>query len=110
MKRRDFLKGAGGMGLASGATLTALPAQAADSPVIKWRMASTHMGGWFRREIKSLADLKGLKMRIPGLGGKIMARLGAVPQTLAGAAIYPALERGALDAADLKALKAKGKI
>ena len=59
MKRRDFLKGAGGMGLASGAALAALPAQATDSPVIKWRMASTHMGGWFRHEIRSLADLNG---------------------------------------------------
>ena len=60
----------------------------------------TQMGGWFRREIKSLADLKGLKMRIPGIGGKIMAKLGAVPQTLPGGDIYPALERGALDAAE----------
>ena len=60
----------------------------------------TQMGGWFRKEIKSLADLKGLKMRIPGLGGEIMARLGAVPQTLAGGDIYPALERGALDATE----------
>lgn len=60
----------------------------------------TQMGGWFRHEIKSLADLKGLKMRIPGLGGKIMAKLGAVPQTLPGGEIYPALERGALDAAE----------
>ena len=59
----------------------------------------TQMGGWFRREIKSLADLKGLKIRIPGIGGKIMARLGAVPQTLPGGEIYPALERGAIDAA-----------
>ncbi|MBI5331414.1 MAG: TRAP transporter substrate-binding protein [Betaproteobacteria bacterium] len=58
------------------------------------------MGGWFRKEIKSLADIKGLKMRIPGIGGQIMARLGAVPQTLAGTDIYPALERGALDAAE----------
>ncbi len=58
------------------------------------------MGGWFRREIKSLADIRGLKMRIPGIGGQIMARLGAVPQTLAGSDIYPALERGALDAAE----------
>lgn len=58
------------------------------------------MGGWFRREIKSLSDLRGLKMRIPGLGGKIMARLGCVPQTLPGPDIYPALERGALDAAE----------
>jgi TRAP-type mannitol/chloroaromatic compound transport system substrate-binding protein len=60
----------------------------------------TQMGGWFRKEIRSLADLKGLKMRIPGVGGKIMAKLGAVPQTLPGGDIYPALERGALDAAE----------
>ncbi len=60
----------------------------------------TQMGGWFRKEIKTLADLKGLKMRIPGIGGEIMARLGAVPQTLAGGDIYPALERGALDATE----------
>ncbi len=58
------------------------------------------MGGWFRKEIKSLADLKGLKMRIPGIGGQIMAKLGAVPQTLAGGDIYPSLERGAIDAAE----------
>ncbi|TCJ15971.1 ABC transporter substrate-binding protein [Parasulfuritortus cantonensis] len=58
------------------------------------------MGGWFRKEIKSLADLNGLKMRIPGIGGQIMAKLGAVPQTLAGSDIYPALERGAIDAAE----------
>ena len=41
------------------------------------------MGGWFRKEIKQLSDLSGLKMRIPGIGGQIMAKLGAVPQTLA---------------------------
>jgi len=58
------------------------------------------MGGWFRKPIKSLADLKGLKMRIPGIGGQIMAKLGAVPQTLPGGDIYPALERGAIDAAE----------
>jgi len=58
------------------------------------------MGGWFRKEIKSLADLQGLKMRIPGIGGQIMAKLGAVPQTLAGGDIYPSLERGAIDAAE----------
>jgi TRAP-type mannitol/chloroaromatic compound transport system substrate-binding protein len=58
------------------------------------------MGGWFRKEIRSLSDLEGLKMRIPGLGGQIMARLGVVPQTLAGGDIYPALERGALDATE----------
>ncbi len=58
------------------------------------------MGGWFRREIKTLADLKGLKMRIPGFGGEIMARLGVVPQTLVGPDIYPALEKGAIDATE----------
>ncbi len=58
------------------------------------------MAGWFRKEIKSAADLKGLKMRIPGIGGEIMARLGVVPQTLAGADIYPALEKGTIDAAE----------
>src|SRR3989338_5455577 len=58
------------------------------------------MGGWFRKEIKSLADLKGLKMRIPGIGGQIVARRGAVPQTLAGGDIYPALEKGAIDATE----------
>jgi TRAP-type mannitol/chloroaromatic compound transport system substrate-binding protein len=58
------------------------------------------MGGWFRHEIKSLADMKGLKMRIPGIGGQILARLGVVPQTLAGGDIYPALERGAIDATE----------
>ena len=70
--------------------------------VIQWPAGNTgvQMGGWFRKEIKSLADLKGLKMRIPGIGGQIMAKLGAVPQTLAGTDIYPALERGALDAAE----------
>jgi len=60
----------------------------------------TQMGGWFRKEIKSLKDLQGVKMRIPGIGGKVMAKLGAVPQTLAGGDIYPALERGAIDAAE----------
>lgn len=58
------------------------------------------MGGWFRREIKTLADLRGLKMRIPGMGGQIMAKLGVIPQTLAGSDVYPALERGAIDAAE----------
>jgi len=60
----------------------------------------TQMGGWFRKEIKSLADLKGLKMRIPGVAGEIMSRLGVVTQTLAGSDIYPALEKGTIDAAE----------
>ena len=58
------------------------------------------MGGWFRKEIKTLDDLKGLKMRIPGIGGQIWAKLGAVPQQIAGGEIYPSLERGAIDGAE----------
>src|SRR5690348_4083254 len=58
------------------------------------------MGGWWRKEIHTTADLKGVKMRIAGLGGEVMARLGAVPQQIAGGDIYPALERGALDSAE----------
>jgi TRAP-type mannitol/chloroaromatic compound transport system substrate-binding protein len=58
------------------------------------------MGGWFRKEIKSLADIKGLKMRIPGFGGRMFAALGAVPQAIAGGEIYQALERGTIDAAE----------
>ncbi|HLT47452.1 MAG TPA: hypothetical protein VK002_09515 [Rubricoccaceae bacterium] len=60
----------------------------------------TQMGGWFRRPLGSLADLRGLKMRIPGLGGEVMARLGALPQTIAGGEVYQALERGVVDAAE----------
>jgi TRAP-type mannitol/chloroaromatic compound transport system substrate-binding protein len=58
------------------------------------------MGGWFRKEVKSVADLKGLKMRIPGIGGEVMARLGAIPQSIPGGDIYPSLEKGAIDAAE----------
>lgn len=58
------------------------------------------MGGWFRREIPTLADLRGLKMRIPGLGGEIMNQLGVTVQVLAGSDIYMALERGAIDATE----------
>ncbi|WP_158011141.1 TRAP transporter substrate-binding protein [Tardibacter chloracetimidivorans] len=60
----------------------------------------TQMGGWWRAEVKTLADLKGKKMRIPGLGGAIMAKLGVIPQQLSGGDIYPALERGTIDAAE----------
>jgi len=58
------------------------------------------MGGWFRKEVKTVKDLKGIKMRIAGLGGEVMARLGAVPQQIPGGDIYPALERGTIDAAE----------
>jgi len=58
------------------------------------------MGGWFRREIKSVQDLNGLKMRIAGLAGNVMQKLGVVPQQIAGGDIYPALEKGTVDAAE----------
>jgi TRAP-type mannitol/chloroaromatic compound transport system substrate-binding protein len=58
------------------------------------------MGGWFRKPIKSVADLKGLKFRIGGTGGTVLARLGVVPQQIAGGDIYPALEKGTIDAAE----------
>lgn len=60
----------------------------------------TQMAGWYRKEIKTVADLKGLKMRIPGLAGQILARLGVVPQQIGGGEIYQALERGTIDAAE----------
>ncbi len=58
------------------------------------------MGGWYRKPIKSLADLKGLKMRTAGFAGKVMERMGVVPQALPGGEIYQALEKGVLDAAE----------
>ena len=58
------------------------------------------MGGWFRKEINSTADIKGLKMRIGGFAGKVIEKLGVVPQQIAGGDIYPALEKGTIDAAE----------
>jgi TRAP-type mannitol/chloroaromatic compound transport system substrate-binding protein len=59
------------------------------------------MGGWYRKEIKTLDDLKGLKFRIgSGMAGAILAKLGVVPQTIPGGDIYPALEKGTIDAAE----------
>ncbi|MES2534628.1 MAG: TRAP transporter substrate-binding protein [Pseudomonadota bacterium] len=60
----------------------------------------TQMGGWFRKEIKTMEDFKGLKMRISAFAGKVMQPLGLVPQQLAGGDIYPALEKGTLDAVE----------
>jgi TRAP-type mannitol/chloroaromatic compound transport system substrate-binding protein len=60
----------------------------------------TQMGGWFRREVSTLADLQGLKMRIPGLGGQVMAKLGVTVQTLGGGEIFQALQTGAIDATE----------
>jgi len=58
------------------------------------------MGGWFRKEIKSLKDVKGVKMRIAGLGGAVFSALGMVTQQIPGSDIYPALEKGTIDAAE----------
>ncbi len=58
------------------------------------------MGGWYRKEIKTVADLKGMKFRIGGLGGTILAKLGVVPQQIPGGEIYSSLERGVIDAAE----------
>jgi TRAP-type mannitol/chloroaromatic compound transport system substrate-binding protein len=62
--------------------------------------SGTQMGGWFRKEIKTTADLNGLKMRIGGMAGQVLQKLGLVPQQIAGGEIYPALERGTIDAAE----------
>lgn len=58
------------------------------------------MGGWFRKPIESLSSLKGLKMRIPGLGGKVIAKAGVNPVLLPGSEVYTALERGTIDATE----------
>lgn len=60
----------------------------------------TQMGGWFRKEIKSLADIKGLKFRIGGFGGVVLQRIGVIPQNIPGGEIYTALEKGSIDGAE----------
>jgi len=57
----------------------------------------TESGGWFRREIKTVEDFKGMKLRWPGLGGKVLSKLGASVSTIPGGEIFPSLERGAID-------------
>ena len=73
-----------------------------DFGIISFVCGSTGLqfGGWFREPIDSLADMRGLRMRIPGLAAEIMVRLGVSVQVLAAAEIYPALERGAIDATE----------
>jgi TRAP-type mannitol/chloroaromatic compound transport system substrate-binding protein len=70
--------------------------------IVNFPMGNTgaQMGGWYRKEIKSLKDLKGLKMRIGGFGGKVLERIGGVPQNIPGGEIYQALEKGTLDACE----------
>jgi TRAP-type mannitol/chloroaromatic compound transport system substrate-binding protein len=58
------------------------------------------MGGWFRKEIKSVQDLDGLKFRVGGFAGNVLQKLGVVPQQIAGGDIYPSLEKGTIDAAE----------
>ena len=58
------------------------------------------MGGWFRKEINTVDDLKGLKFRVGGFAGRVLAKLGVVPQQIAAGDIYPALEKGTIDAAE----------
>ena len=58
------------------------------------------MGGWFRKELNNLGDMSGLKFRVGGFAGRILNRIGVVPQQLAGGDIYPALEKGTLDACE----------
>ncbi len=58
------------------------------------------MGGWYRKEIKSVADIKGLKFRVGGFAGKVIERMGGVPQNIPGGEIYQALEKGTIDAAE----------
>ncbi len=85
-----------------GGGLEAMQKLYADFNIINFPAGNSgaQMGGWFKREIKSVADLNGLKMRIPGLGGQVMARLGVNVQVLPGGEIYLALDRGAIDAAE----------
>ena len=58
------------------------------------------MGGWYRKEIKTVADIKGLKFRVGGFAGKVIERMGGVPQNIPGGEIYQALEKGTIDAAE----------
>ena len=58
------------------------------------------MGGWFNKEINAVADLEGLKMRIPGLGGEVLKRAGGTPVSLPGGEIFPSLQSGAIDATE----------
>ena len=62
--------------------------------------SGAQFAGWFKKEIASVDDLKGLKMRIPGLGGEVLKRAGAIPVTLTGGEIFSALQSGAIDASE----------
>ena len=83
-----------------GAEITAEAMKPFKATAILCGNSGTQMGGWFRKEIKTVDDLKGLKFRIGGMGGHVLARLGIVPQQIAAGDVYPSLEKGTLDAAE----------
>jgi TRAP-type mannitol/chloroaromatic compound transport system substrate-binding protein len=70
--------------------------------IVNFVMGNTgaQMGGWYRKEIKSATDLNGLKMRIGGFGGRVLSKLGGVPQNIPGGEIYQSLEKGTIDATE----------
>lgn len=70
--------------------------------IVNFPMGNTgvQMGGWYRKPLNTVSDIKGLKMRIGGFGGKVLERLGGIPQNIPGGEIYQALEKGAIDAVE----------
>jgi TRAP-type mannitol/chloroaromatic compound transport system substrate-binding protein len=70
--------------------------------IVNFPMGNTgvQMGGWYRKELNSVADLKGLKFRCGGFAGRVLERLGVIPQNIPGGEIYQALEKGTIDAAE----------
>ena len=85
-----------------GGGMEAMAGLFADYGCIQFPAGNTgaQMGGWYRKEIRNVEDLKGLKMRIGGLGGQVLAKVGVVPQQIAGGEIYQSLERGTIDAVE----------
>lgn len=88
--------------LEEGGGLELLRGLFADFGIINLPAGNTgaQMGGWFNRAVDRAADLRGLRMRIPGLGGEVMSRLGATVQQIPGGEIFQALERGTIDATE----------
>ena len=70
--------------------------------IVNFPMGNTgaQMGGWYRKEIKSVADLNGMRMRIGGFGGRVLSKLGLIPQNIPPAEVYTALEKGTIDATE----------
>ena len=85
-----------------GGGLEAMQKIYSDFNIINFPAGNTgaQMGGWFKRQINTVADFQGLKMRIPGIGGQVIARMGVNVQVLPGGEIFLALDRGAIDAAE----------